>query len=201
MLIFRDVPVSLHAGDMFWTFRSTINALCWFCFRVFSGQSLLHLIGLLGFVIWIALLCFAGITRLCTCRPFIYLDLRSKICVSLACEKYDVHLFGKKSMSKRVVWLSIRSLVFVNELFVYQSSPVALHAVFDGWFQTLWSLFGGCVTSQCAIFGGVGTHCLALSPDVSSTYSAGSGFVTHTLFHVPRFVWTRLGVRARAGRL
>ena len=69
MLIFRDVPVSLHAGDMFWTFRSTINALCWSCFRVFSGQSLLHLIGLLGFVIWIALLCFAGITRLCTCRP------------------------------------------------------------------------------------------------------------------------------------
>lgn len=88
----------------------------------------------------------------------------------------------------------IRSLVFVNESFVYQSSPVALHAVFDGWFQTLWSLFGGCVTSQCAIFWGVGKHCLALSPHVSSTYTAGSGFVTRTLFHVPRFVWTRLRV-------
>ena len=88
MLIFRDVPVSLHAGDMFWTFRSTINALCWFCFRVFSGQSLLHLIGLLGFVIWIALLCFAGITRLCTCRPFIYLMSEKLIRFRMAASKH-----------------------------------------------------------------------------------------------------------------
>jgi hypothetical protein len=88
MLIFRDVPVSLHAGDMFWTFRSTINALCWSCFRVFSGQSLLHLIGLLGFVIWIALLCFAGITRLCTCRPFIYLMSEKLIRFRIAASKH-----------------------------------------------------------------------------------------------------------------
>ena len=50
----------------------------------------------------------------------------------LAKNMMSIYLKNKKSMSKRVVWLSIRSLVFVNELFVYQSSPVALHAVFDG---------------------------------------------------------------------
>ena len=62
-------------------------------------------------------------------------------------------------------------------------SPRCVWWVISDSLVVVWRL---CDFTMCD-FWGVGTHCLALSPDVSSTYSAGSGFVTHTKVRVNSF--------------